>query len=82
MARHAAPPRIVPGDSGPARLPAGSVPVAEPRDDRFELFDLRVEVTAGDGAPIYCGAQVGDYFELRGDRKSTRLNSSHLRRTP
>jgi uncharacterized repeat protein (TIGR04076 family) len=41
--------------------------VAEPRDDLFELFDLRVEVTAPEGAPIYCGAKAGDHFELHGE---------------
>ncbi|WP_394891266.1 TIGR04076 family protein [Mesorhizobium sp. AaZ16] len=37
------------------------------RDDSFELYDLRVEVTAPEGGPIYCGAKVGDHFELRGE---------------
>jgi uncharacterized repeat protein (TIGR04076 family) len=41
--------------------------MADPGDDTFELHDLRVEVTAPEGAPIYCGAKVGDYFELRGE---------------
>ena len=36
-------------------------------DDSFELYDLRVEVVAPEGAPIYCGAKPGDYFELRGE---------------
>ena len=36
-------------------------------DDRFELFDLRVQVVAPDGAAIHCGARVGDWFELRGE---------------
>lgn len=39
---------------------------AEP-SDTFELFDLRVEVTAPPGGPIYCGAKPGDWFELRGE---------------
>ena len=33
----------------------------------FELFDLRVEVVAPPGATLYCGARVGDWFELRGE---------------
>lgn len=33
----------------------------------FELWDLKVEVIAPDGAKIWCGAKVGDYFELRGE---------------
>jgi len=35
--------------------------------DSFELYDLRVEVTAPAGGPIYCGARPGDWFELRGE---------------
>jgi uncharacterized repeat protein (TIGR04076 family) len=33
----------------------------------FELWDLRVEVVGPDDAPIYCGAKLGDYFELHGE---------------
>jgi uncharacterized repeat protein (TIGR04076 family) len=36
-------------------------------DDGFDLWDLRVEVTAPEGARIWCGAERGDYFELRGE---------------
>ena len=36
-------------------------------DDGFELYDLRVEVVAPPGARLYCSAQVGDHFELRGE---------------
>ena len=36
-------------------------------DDGFELYDLRVEITAPEGARIYCG-KVGDWFELRGEQ--------------
>ena len=35
--------------------------------DEFELYDLRVEVVAPAGARLYCGATVGDHFELRGE---------------
>lgn len=45
----------------------GSCGMAEGRDDSFELYDLRVEVTAPEGGAIYCGARVGDYFEMRGE---------------
>jgi uncharacterized repeat protein (TIGR04076 family) len=45
----------------------GRQPMAEKKDDGFELYDLRVEVVAPEGGPIYCGAKVGDYFELRGE---------------
>ena len=41
--------------------------MAEKSDDSFELYDLRVEVTAPEGGAIYCGAKPGDYFELRGE---------------
>ena len=33
----------------------------------FELWDLRVEVVAPEGAKLWCGARVGDHFELRGE---------------
>jgi hypothetical protein len=36
-------------------------------DDSFELYDLRVEVVALEGAKLYCGAKPGDYFELQGE---------------
>ena len=49
----------------PARTAAPAVPDAV--DDRFELFDLRVEVVAPDGVPIQCNARVGDWFEVRGE---------------
>ena len=35
--------------------------------DVFDLWDLRVEVVAPAGAKLWCGANVGDYFELRGE---------------
>ena len=40
---------------------------AMPDDGGFELYDLRVEVVGPPGAKIYCGARLGDYFELRGE---------------
>jgi uncharacterized repeat protein (TIGR04076 family) len=33
----------------------------------FELFDLRIEVVGPPGGKIYCGARLGDYFELQGE---------------
>ena len=33
----------------------------------FELYDLRVEVVGPPDRAIYCGAQLGDYFELHGE---------------
>lgn len=41
--------------------------MTSPMDDTFDLYDLRVEVVAPAGARLYCGAQVGDWFELRGE---------------
>lgn len=36
-------------------------------DDDFELYDLRVEIVAPEGAKIYCGTP-GEWFELRGEQ--------------
>lgn len=36
------------------------------QNDEFELFDLKVEVIAGD-KPMVCKHTVGDYFELSGE---------------
>ena len=36
-------------------------------DDDFELYDLRVEIVAPQGAKIYCG-KPGEWFELRGEQ--------------
>jgi uncharacterized repeat protein (TIGR04076 family) len=36
-------------------------------EDTFELYDLKVEVVAPEGARILCGAKPGDFFELRGE---------------
>jgi uncharacterized repeat protein (TIGR04076 family) len=33
----------------------------------FELYDLRIEVIGTPDQPIYCGARLGDYFELQGE---------------
>ncbi|MFN6954791.1 MAG: TIGR04076 family protein [Acetobacteraceae bacterium] len=33
----------------------------------FELWDLKVEVVAPEGAKIWCNAKPGDHFELRGE---------------
>lgn len=54
---------------GEPHTPAGTAATrSEPSaDDTFTLYDLKVEVVAPDGARIYCGAQPGDFFELRGE---------------
>lgn len=51
-------------------MSAGGLPGAAPGDDageRFELYDLRVEVVAPPGARLWCNARPGDWFELRGE---------------
>jgi uncharacterized repeat protein (TIGR04076 family) len=37
------------------------------QDAGFDLYDLRVEVVGPTDRPIYCGARLGDYFELHGE---------------
>jgi len=39
------------------------------QSEEFELYDLRVEVVAGD-RPMVCRHAVGDYFELSGENLS------------
>ena len=46
--------------SSAASLPGGA-------DAGFELYDLRVEVVGPPDRAIYCGARLGDYFELHGE---------------
>lgn len=45
----------------------GETEMTDEPADGFELFDLKVEVSAPPGKPIYCGARPGDYFELKGE---------------
>jgi uncharacterized repeat protein (TIGR04076 family) len=33
----------------------------------FDLYDLRVEVIGPRDRKIYCGAKIGDYFEVQGE---------------
>jgi len=43
-------------------------PAAGPRDSAaFELYDQRIEVVGPPDRTIYCGARLGDYFELQGE---------------
>ena len=35
--------------------------------EEFELYDLRVEVVGPADRPIYCGARLGDFFEVHGE---------------
>ena len=39
---------------------------ADPPDDSFVLYDLKVEVVAGD-KPMVCNHKVGDHFLLSGE---------------
>ena len=48
-------------------MDASKKPRKASADESFELYDLKVEVTAPKGGKIYCGAKPGDYFELRGE---------------
>jgi uncharacterized repeat protein (TIGR04076 family) len=48
-------------------MSATEIGEASMSEDAFELYDLRVEVVAPEGARILCGAKVGDFFELRGE---------------
>ena len=48
-------------------MAASKKPRKPSADESFELYDLKVEVTAPKGGKIYCGAKPGDYFELRGE---------------
>ncbi|KWZ39963.1 hypothetical protein WS72_19115 [Burkholderia savannae] len=43
------------------------MPRPDSTSDEFNLYDLRVEVVAPEGAKLYCGARIGDFFELRGE---------------
>src|ERR1041385_7629559 len=49
------------------RKPSLGVAMPPAKDQSFELYDLKVEVTAPKGGKIYCGAKPGDSFELRGE---------------
>jgi len=51
-----------PGWSSVSTAAAGPEERAE-----FELYDLRVEVIGPPDQRIYCGARLGDYFELQGE---------------
>ena len=56
----AAAPATAPAISPTPPTPAGSSP-------GFELYDLRVEVVGPPDKTIYCGAKLGDFFELHGE---------------
>jgi len=39
----------------------------DPEAVTYELYDLRIEVVGPPNGKIYCGAHLGDYFELHGE---------------
>ena len=41
--------------------------ISDSVDDRFQLYDLRVEVICPAGERIMCGAKIGDHFTLQGE---------------
>lgn len=47
----------------PASTTAGTAPAAA----GFDLYDLRIEVVGPIDKPFYCGAKLGDFFELHGE---------------
>jgi uncharacterized repeat protein (TIGR04076 family) len=48
-------------------MTAAQDPRGADHDAGFDLYDLRVEVVGPTDRPIYCGARLGDYFELHGE---------------
>jgi uncharacterized repeat protein (TIGR04076 family) len=54
------------GSDGVVRLPAVTTDTASNAAE-FELYDLKVEVVGPVGQRIYCGASLGDHFELHGE---------------
>jgi uncharacterized repeat protein (TIGR04076 family) len=50
-----------------SRSPKEGTAPDQARDDSFELYDLKVEVVAPEGAKIYCNSKPGDWFEVRGE---------------
>lgn len=48
-------------------MTAAQDPRGAAHDAGFDLYDLRVEVVGPAGRSIYCGARLGDYFELHGE---------------
>ena len=53
--------------AGRASAAGGPEAAAAPDTAGFELYDLRVEVVGPADRTIYCGAKLGDYFELHGE---------------
>jgi uncharacterized repeat protein (TIGR04076 family) len=56
-----------PATMTPATPPTTASAITTPAAPGFELYDLRVEVVGPPDKPIYCGAKLGDFFELHGE---------------
>jgi uncharacterized repeat protein (TIGR04076 family) len=50
-----------------APAPATTTPAPSGPAPGFELYDLKVEVVGPPDKTIYCGAKLGDFFELHGE---------------
>jgi uncharacterized repeat protein (TIGR04076 family) len=70
---NATPPNTTATTTAPATSP--TTPAAPPETTAtpitpspgFELYDLRIEVVGPPDKTIYCGAKLGDFFELHGE---------------
>ena len=58
-----APPGTMAAPAGAMSTPLSPVPASP----GFDLYDLRIEVVGPPDKPIYCGAKLGDFFELHGE---------------
>jgi uncharacterized repeat protein (TIGR04076 family) len=79
MASPAAPPATTPATTATGPAPAATsvahatsaaaptTTSATPSTPGFELYDLRIEVVGPPDKTIYCGAKLGDFFELHGE---------------
>jgi uncharacterized repeat protein (TIGR04076 family) len=64
------PPAATATQAGAVTTPLASASTGSARTDPapgFDLYDLRVEVVGPPDKPIYCGAKLGDFFELHGE---------------
>jgi uncharacterized repeat protein (TIGR04076 family) len=59
------PPRTAPAPA--AAAPTTTAPAPAAPSPGFELYDLRIEVVGPPDKTIYCGAKLGDFFELHGE---------------
>jgi uncharacterized repeat protein (TIGR04076 family) len=57
--------RMQPSQLNASELKASELQQAE--DSGFDLYDLRVEVVGPAEAKIYCGAKLGDWFDVQGE---------------